>query len=137
MKTKRTLAWLRYELVSLLLECAFAIAALAILATAVPTILILAAQLDRLATTGDWRGFALSELFDVLQIDASARAEDSQPLTGFVLALPATLVLLLATLILCVVACGLHRLVKRERMRFSRTQQSALIEDIERHLGKQ
>jgi hypothetical protein len=137
MKTKRALARLRYELVSLALECGFALAALAILAIAVPIVLIFAAQLDRLATTGEWRGFAVTELIDVLQIDASALTGESQGFASFVLALPATLVLLLAALVLCLVAYGLRRLVRRERMRFSGTQQSALIEDIERQLGKQ
>jgi len=137
MKTKRALARVWHELVSLSLECVFAVVVLALVAAIVPTILILAAQFYRLATTGDWRGFAFSELVDVLGINPSALADESQPIAQTILALPATLVLSLASIALCLTAYVLHRLLKRERVRFSGKQQNALIEDIERQLGKQ
>jgi hypothetical protein len=135
MTIKRALARLRYELVSLFLECGFAIAALAIAAVALPAILILAAQFARLASTGSWRGFAFSELIEVLRVDASALSDESRQFTAFILALPATLVLLVAALVLCLLAYGLRRLIRREHTRLARTQQHALIEDIERKLA--
>ena len=134
MKMQRALAWARCELVSLFLEFAVAIAALAILAIAAPIILIFAAQLDRLATKGNWRGFAFSEFLDVLGVAPSALADESRQSTAFILTLPAALVLSLAALILCLVAYGLFRLIRRERTRLVRMQQHALIEDIERKL---
>jgi len=48
--------------------------------------------------------------------------------------LPAALLLLVATLALCLLAGGLHRLNRRERARFGSIQQNAMIKDIERKL---
>jgi hypothetical protein len=134
MTLKGALARVRYELVSLLLECAIAVAVLAAFMMSFPMTLILASQLNRLATTGDWREFRFSEFLDVLRIDPSSLQGEAQPIAGFFLALPAALLLLLAALALCLLAGVLHRLNRRERARFGGMQQSAMIKDIERKL---
>jgi cbb3-type cytochrome oxidase subunit 3 len=133
MKPRRALARIRYELVSLLLECVIAVAVLAAVVAIIPMTLILAAQLHGLLTTGNWRGFQFSEFLDVFRIDLSGPG-DTQPVAGFLLALPATLLLFLATLVLCLLAGVLHRLNRRERARFNSSRQNALIKDIEREL---
>ena len=133
MKLRRALARIRYEFVSLLLECVIVIAVLAALIAIIPMVLILAAQLNGLATTGNWRGFQFSEFLEVLRIDLSGPG-DTQPVAGLLLALPATLLLFLATVALCLLAGVLHLLNRRERARFDATRLNALIEDIERKL---
>jgi len=129
MTPRRALARIRYELVSLLLECAFAVAVLAALAAAVPMLTILAAHVYALATAGQWRGFPLSELIEVLRIDSVAL-----PIDEWLLALPAALVLFVVVLILWLLAAVVHRLSRRERARFLSVKQRALIGDIEREL---
>jgi hypothetical protein len=133
MTTRRALARIRYQLVSLLLECAMAAAVLAMIIAIVPMVLILAAQLHGLATTGNWRGFQFSELLDVLQIDVSTMPADSQLIVGL-LRVPAALLLFLVTSALYLFAVVLHRLNRRERKRFNNMQQNALIKDIDRAL---
>jgi len=134
MKPTRALARARYEFLSLLLECAIAAVVLAAVIVAVPLAVILAAQLHGLATTGQWRGFQVAELLDVLQIDASIVSGSSQPAPGYLLSLPASLGLLIAVLFLCLLAGILRRLNRNERARFFSAQQNALIKDIERKL---
>jgi cbb3-type cytochrome oxidase subunit 3 len=134
MMPKRGLARIRYEVVSLLLECGIAAAVLAALITSVPLVVILAAQLHGLATTGHWRGFQVAELLDVLRLDSSILPGSSQAIAEAVLALPASLILFTVALALCLLAGILHRLNRRERVRFAGAQQSALIKDIEREL---
>jgi hypothetical protein len=134
MTPRRALARIRYELLSLPLECGVAIAVLAALVAVVPLVVILAAQLHGLATTGQWRGFPVSEFLDVLQIDPSNFAGGSLAGAGSLLSAPASLVLFTATLFLCVLAGLFHRLKRRERARFLAVQQNALIKDIEREL---
>jgi hypothetical protein len=134
MTLKGALARVRYEVVSLLLECAIAVATLAAFLMSVPMILILASQLNRLAMTGDWREFPFSEFLELVRIDPSSLQGETQAIAKFFLALPATLLLLLAALALCLLAGVLHRLNKRERARFGGMQQSAMIKDIERKL---
>lgn len=134
MTPKRALARIRYELISLLLECAIVAVVLAALITAVPMAVILAAQLHGFATTGHWRGFQVFELLDVLRIDPSTLPEKFQSIVGSLLALPASLVLFIVTLTLCLLAGVLHRLNRRERAKLVSVQQSALIRDIEREL---
>jgi hypothetical protein len=131
---RRALARTRYGLVSLLLECAIAVTALTALIVAAPLTVILAAKLHALATMGQWRGFPVSELLDVLQVDPETLAMRSDSVAGFALSLPASLVLATATLALCVLAVILHRTNRRMRARLHNVLQSALIEDIERQL---
>jgi hypothetical protein len=138
MMPRRALARIRYEFRSLLLECVMAAALLAALMAAIPLAVIIAAQLHGLATTGQWRGFQVSEFLDVLHIDPGIFFPgDSEKTVGSLLALPASLVLFTTTLFLCVLAGLLHRLNRRERARFLGVQQSALIKDIERELEMQ
>jgi hypothetical protein len=111
-----------------------AAALLVALIAAVPLTVIVAAQLHGLATTGQWRGFQVSELLDVLRIDRSIFPESSEQTAGYLLSLPASLVLFTTVLFLIVLAAALHRLRRRERARFFGAQQSALIKEIERQL---
>jgi hypothetical protein len=134
MTLKRALAGIRYWLASLFLECGFAVAVLAALPITALIIFILGAQFLRLATTGDWRGFAFSEFIDVLQLDPSVLFTASDHIDKFVLSLPATLVLSVAAAAFCLLAGVARRLNRRERARFVGKQQHALIEDIERKL---
>jgi hypothetical protein len=131
---REALARIRYGLVSLLSECAIAVTVLTALIVAAPLTVIVAAQLHALATTGQWRGFPVSELLDVLQVDPEALPTRSDSVAGFALSLPASLVLLTATLALCVLAVFLHRTNRRMRARLQNVLQSALIKDIERQL---
>lgn len=133
MTPRRIFARIRYELVSLLLECAIAVAVLTATMISAPMILILAAQMDRLTTTGDWRGFRFSEFLDVLRIDPSAILGEL-PIAGFFLALPATLILFPSALALCLLAGVFHRLNRREKVKFDNMRKSAMIRDIERKL---
>jgi hypothetical protein len=134
MLPRRALARLRYEFLSLLLEIAIAAAVLAALIAATPLAVILAAQLSGLASTGQWRGFQLSELFDVLQIDPNSFSASSPAVAGSLLSAPATLVLFTSILFLCVLAGFLHRLNRRERARLRGVHQSTLIHEIESKL---
>jgi hypothetical protein len=135
MTLRRALVRIRHGLVSLLLESAIAVTVLTALIVAAPLIVILAAQLHGLATTGQWRGFQVSELLDVLRVDPETLATRPDSVAGFVLLLPASLVLFTATLAFCVLAAILHRANRRVCARLYSMQQSALIEDIERQLG--
>lgn len=110
-----------------------AAAVLAMIIAIVPMVLILAAQLHGLATTGNWRGFQVSELLDVLQIDVSTMPADSQLIVGL-LRVPAALLLFLVTSALYLFAVVLHRLNRRERRRLNNMQQNALIKEIDRVL---
>jgi hypothetical protein len=111
-----------------------AAAVLAALVPAVPLTVVLAAQLYGLATTGQWRGFQVSELLDVLHIDPGSLPGGSLHGAQSLLSAPASLLLFTIALFLCVLAGLLHRLNRRERARYLGAQQSALIKDIEREL---
>lgn len=137
MTPRRAFARIRYEFLSLLLECVIAVVLLAALIAAIPMAVILAAQLHGLATTGQWRGFQVSEFLDVLHVDPGIFPESSEQTAGYLLSLPASLVLFTAVLFLIVLAGLLHRLSRRARARFLGVQQSALIKDIERELEMQ
>ena len=76
MTPRRTLARIRYALLSPLLECVIAAALFAALMAAIPLAVIIAAQLHGLATTGQWRGFQVSEFLDVLHIDRGILSGD-------------------------------------------------------------
>jgi len=142
MTPRRTLARIRYALLSPLLECVIAAALFAALMAAIPLAVIIAAQLHGLATTGQWRGFQVSEFLDVLHIDpgilsGDSGSGDSGQAGESLLTLPASSVLFTTTLCLCVLAGLIHRLNRRERTRFLGVQQSSLIKDIERELEMQ
>ena len=134
MTPRSALARLRYEFLALLLECVIAAALLVALVVAVPLVVIVAAQLHGFATKGQWRGFQISELLDVLGLDRSILPGSSDQTAGYLLSLPASLVLFTTVLFLIVLAVALHRLRRRERARFFGAQQSALIKEIERQL---
>jgi hypothetical protein len=134
MTPRRALARIRYEFLALLLECVIAAALLVALVVAVPLVVIVAAQLHGLATTGEWRGFQVSKFLEVLGLDRGIFPESSEQTAGYLLSLPASLVLFSTVLFLIVLAAALHRLRRRERARFFGAQQSALIKEIERQL---
>ncbi|MBX9777180.1 MAG: hypothetical protein K2Y71_22625 [Xanthobacteraceae bacterium] len=121
----------------MLLESVFAVALLAALTAAIPLAVIVAAQLNGFATTGQWRGFPVSEFLDVLGVDADHVAATSGQAAGYLISLPAALVLSTIVLFLAVLAGLLHRLSRRERARFLGVQQRVLIKDIERELEMQ
>src|SRR5688572_17920520 len=104
MTPRSALARIRYEFLALLLECVIAAALLVALIAAVPLTVIVAAQLHGLATTGQWRGFQVCELLDVLRIDRSIFPESSEQTAGYLLSLPASLVLFTTVLFLIVLA---------------------------------
>ena len=137
MTSLRALARIRYAFLTLLLECAIAALTLAAVVVAVPMMVILAAQLHGLATTGQWRGFQVAEFLDVLQIDASSLSSESSPPPESLLSLSASLVLFTAMLFFGLLAGILHRLNRRERAKFFSAQQNALLKDIERELETQ
>jgi hypothetical protein len=136
MTLRGPLARIRYALFSLLLECAIVAAVIAALTMIVPTALILAAQLYRLATTGEWRAFEFLEFLDVLRVNSSAVSGESHPTIGFLLALPAALILFLIAVGFGLFAGLLHRLNMRERTRFRSTQKSVLLKDIQREIER-
>jgi hypothetical protein len=137
MTPRAALARIRYEFLSLLLECLIAIALLAALIAAIPMAVIVAAQLQAVATTGRWRGFDLSEFLDVFHVDPGILPTGSVHAVGTLLSLPASLILFTTVLLLIVLAWILHRLNRRERAIFLGVRQSALIKDIERELEMQ
>lgn len=100
-------------LVSLLLEGKIAITVLTALIVAAPLMVIPAAQLHALATTGQWRGFQVSKLLDVLQVAPETPSTHASSVAGFALALLASLVLFTAILALCVLAAIFPRANRR------------------------
>src|SRR5262245_53975103 len=136
MTTKRALVRIRIELVSSVLECGIAIATLGLIILAAPILLILAAQVERFATAGEWRGFQFSEFLEVIGVDPNSAAELSPVVPG-VMEWPATLLLATAALALVLLIVVLGRANRRQRARITGLRQAALIEDIERKLKAQ
>jgi hypothetical protein len=135
MKIRTGLARLRYGLVTLLADCALFVVCCGVLAAAAPLLFILSAQLYRLGTTGDWHPVPLSDLLNVTTVGLSAQAHDN-PLVAFLLACPATVILLAAVLVFYAIGRLLSRLKARERRKFHDAGQRALIGDIERAFEK-
>ena len=104
---------------------------------AAPLLFILAAQFTRLGSTGDWRAVPLSEFLEFIKIGAPGEpADQAGQALGFILALPATLILFVAALAFWIVGRAMNRLKRRERERFHSSRQKALIGDIERAFEK-
>jgi hypothetical protein len=137
MMVRRALARFRHGASILLLELAALAGFVAALAMAAPLLFILAAQFTRLGSTGDWRAVPLSEFFEFIRISAPAEATDQTGQAfGFILALPATLILFVAALGFWIFGRAMNRLKRRERERFHSSRQKALIGDIERAFEK-
>ncbi len=134
MKTRTGLSRLRYELVTILVDCAIFVVGCCVLVMAALLLFVLAAQLYRLGTLGDWRSVPLSELLDILTVRLSADA--NQGFVGFILAFPATLILLLAVAVLYATGRLLSRIKAHEHRRIFDVRQKALIGDIERAFEK-
>jgi hypothetical protein len=126
---RRALVRFRYGVSTLLLEFLAIAAFAAALVVTAALLFILAAQFTRLASTGDWRGVALSEFFEIIRIGPTESA-------GFILAFPATLVLFVAALGFWIVRRAMNRIKRREQERFHSSRQKALIGDIEREFEK-
>lgn len=134
MMFRRALSRFRYGASALFLELVALTAIVAALTMAAPSLFILAAQFTRLGSTGDWRPVPLSEFLDMIRI--SPPAEPADQVLSFILALPATLILLVAALGFWTIGRGMIRLKRRERERFHNFRQKTLIGDIERAFEK-
>jgi hypothetical protein len=131
MKLRRGVALLRYGFVTLLADCAMFIVCCGLFVILVPLVFILAAQLFRLGTVGDWRPVPLSELLDTIMAGLTGGAA-GHGIVEFILALPATLVLFMAALILYAIGRLLRRAKAYEYKTIHGVRQKTLIEDIER-----
>ena len=137
MMFRRAFARFRYGASLLLLELVALTAFVAALAMAAPMLFILAAQFTRLGSTGDWRAVPLSEFLEIIAVSPPGEPIDQAgQVLGFILALPATLILFLATLGFWIIGRAMNRLRRGERERFHSSRQKALIGDIERAFEK-
>ena len=137
MMVRRALARFRHGASILFLELAALAGFVAALTMAAPLLFILAAQFARLGSTGDWRAVPLSEFLEFIKIGAPGEpADQAGQALGFILALPATLILFVAALAFWIVGRAMNRLKRRERERFHSSRQKALIGDIERAFEK-
>ena len=137
MMFRRALSRFRYGASDLFLELVALTAIVAALTMAAPSLFILAAQFTRLGSTGDWRPVPLSEFLDMIRISPPAEpADQAGQVLSFILALPATPILLVAALGFWTIGRGMIRLKRRERERFHNSRQKALIGDIERAFEK-
>ena len=137
MMVRGALAQFRHGASILFLELAALAGFVAALTMAAPLLFILAAQFARLGSTGDWRAVPLSEFLEFMKIGAPGEpADQAGQALGFILALPATLILFVAALAFWIVGRAMNRLKRREREQFHSSRQKALIGDIERAFEK-
>ena len=98
---------------------------------------ILAAQFFRLGSTGEWHPVPVSEFLEMLGVSLRSDSVDpSDSVMGLVLALPATVLLLLAAVLFFGIGRLLYNARLRGRARFISSRQKSLIGVIERELGK-
>jgi hypothetical protein len=132
MMFRRAFARSRYGASILFLELLALPAFVAALTMAAPMLFILAAQFTRLGSTGDWRAVPLSEFLEIIRVSPAGEPDQASQVVGFILALPATLILLVAAIGFWIIRRAMNRLIRRERERFHSSRQKAMIEDIER-----
>jgi hypothetical protein len=128
--------WLWHQAACLVLGCAKFAAWCVTIAAGLSFGFVLAAQLTRFNQASDWRSVPFSDFLQILRIDAPTGFGGIQAGIDVLLALPATLVLLVAATAAFGIKKSLDAVATWHSRRSSATDQSDIISSIERALAK-
>jgi len=136
MSIRKIFGWLWRWAVGALTACAKFAAWCVITAATLSAGFVLAAQLTRLHQSGDWRSVPFSMFLQILGIEIAPLGSGGiQTAIGFLLDLPATLVLVAVAIVAFGIKKSLDAVKNRHSRRSSAADQGDLISSIERALA--